>query len=289
MPRPYMAEKGLYKQRKQSKAKQRKIKQAGKQATGLLIPILILISTVWVCVHYMCMYMFTRSEAEGERKARHSLDDLHSAPTHRIHLPQKPIRSSISTTPIRPVTETLIHNCALQAHAVYLTADCGSAAGIHAVIRRVRQILVLEGGIGAPADAAPLVADAPGAPGLYRYVASDPVDQGPAGGLGGFVRVGAGFFRPALLRGGVGGGRGERLALEAEEGLADVRRGGGASVQLDQALVGSVRLRPRDGLEQTLLQLVTGDFDIVGMSVHGERGVQVNEVTVLTLGGGGFG
>jgi hypothetical protein len=229
------------------------------------------------------------AEREREGKTRHSLDDLHPAPTHPIHLPQNPVRSSISTTPIRPVTETLIHDRALQTHAIHLAADRGGAAGIHAVIRRVRQILVLEGGVGAPADAAPLVADAPGGPGLHRHVARELGDQGPAGGFGGLVRVRAGFFRPALLRGGVRGGGSERLALEAEEGLADVRGAGGAGVQLDQALVWNVRIRRRDGHEQTLLHLVTGDFDIVGISVHGERGVQVNEITVLTLGGSGFG
>jgi len=236
------------------------------------------------------------AEREREEKTRHLLDDLHSALTHPIHLPQNPVRFSISMTPIRPVTETLIHDRVLQTYAVYLAVDCGRAAGIHAVIRRVRQILILEGGVGAPADAAPLIADAPRAPSLHRHVARELENQGPAGGFGGFVRVRAGFFRPALLREGVGGGNdgggagggGERLALKAEEGLADVR-GGGAGVQLDQCLIWSVRIRRRDGHEQTLLHLVAGDFDIVGISVHGKRGVQVNEITVLTLGGGGLG
>ena len=242
--------------------------------------------------------MYCRSERKGKGKGRQ--DILHRAPTHPIHLPQNPVLSSILSTPICPVTETLIHDLAFQTHAVHLAADLGGATGIHAVIRRVRQIPVLEGGVGAPADAASLVADAPGAPGLQRRVARELRYQGPAGGFGGFVRVGAFFFRPALLQGGVGGGgggagvggaggSGERLALEAEEGLADVRGAAGAGVQLDQALVWSVGIRRRDGYEQTLPHLVARDFDMVGVSVHGERGVQVNKVTILTLGGSGFG
>jgi hypothetical protein len=287
---------------KESKAKQSKIKQASKQASNRPSDSDSDSSLNSLGLRPLHVQQIG-AEREREGKTRHSLDDLHPAPTYPIHLPQNPVRSSISTTPIRPVTETLIHDRALQTHAVHLAADRGGAAGIHAVIRRVRQILVLEGGVGAPADAAPLVADAPGAPGLHRHVARELGDQGSAGGFGGLVRIGAGFFRPALLWGGVGGGGGgggagvcgdaggggERLALEAEEGLADVRGAGGVGVQLDQALVWSVRIRRRDGHKQTLLHLVAGDFDIVGISVHGERGVQVNEVTVLTLGGGGFG
>ena len=195
-----------------------------------------------------------------------------------------------STTSGRSVAETLIHDPALQTHAVHLTADRRAATSVHTEIRGVGQISVLERGVGAPADAAPMIADAPGSPRLHRHVARELFNQGSAGGFGGSMRVGAFLFRPSLLRGGVGGGGdGDKsFAFQAEKGLADVRGAGGVGVQLDQALVWTVGIRRRDGQEQTLLHLLAGDFDMVGMSVHDEGVVQVNEVTVLTLGGGGL-
>lgn len=100
---------------------------------------------------------------------------------------------------VRPIAETLIQDGAIQLHAKHLAADVDVAAGIHAVIRRVCQIPDLEGGVCAPADAAPLVAYVSRTPRLHRCIDRNRSDEGPAGGFGGLVRIIADFFEPALL------------------------------------------------------------------------------------------
>ena len=67
---------------------------------------------------------------------------------------QQSIFPSQSSTPFRPITETLIHYRALQFYTEYLAANVIPAAVAQAQIRRFRQILLFERSIFAPTDTA---------------------------------------------------------------------------------------------------------------------------------------
>lgn len=122
---------------------------------------------IWLNLRFVSVTCTCTSTA-GRRKQK-----IDSTSWIQQSIPPPPPLNSL--TPIWPVTKTLIHDRALQFHSVHLATDKIATAVDEAQIRRLVQIVVLEGGISAPADAASLKANVPGAPTDVRQVASDQI------------------------------------------------------------------------------------------------------------------